>query len=871
MPLVMIFVFAYLMELNWVRRHTGTAIRAPTSSRLAFYLKVSLCLIVSSVILNQLRISRQVASLLLQTAEPAATSDLSDPASIRTASTPITIGEKKNTGDLAEVIPEPAVVRAAAIVRNASTTPGGGAMAASQSAIEIIPQITNRPMRKQQVPRSLVSPVNTTGLEMGDRWIAGVKEMLLQEESNRKSHLKPGKGRKKRRNEIKKSFKRVRKRFDNVTAGDVDDPARWHAVSREDYNTTLKQARASMDEMIAKVNTDCVLWLVPPDTMTALEVEANDRDRSNWMKDAGSRPLLRFQCGDGDEKDDRWQDDPCGSANLCLVRSDPLVWKAYYADAHYGKSHYNHTDLRRRFEHPLPREEPGGPRKSAILTMVDSVKYLRNAQRTGKKRRPMSYYIWECFLNKASYALRTNRELYIWIGSFEGDDATRSVLHHRNNEVVSKTFGADCKPTSSDKNVVHYYKPIAFGALFRKLRAEQHGTEEEHRVWFVDADIFFNAEAFSSDDDKNLSLDDYFGISPQASLLGSQNPSGKENNILINGGLLGMKASATAPADPFDDWILNLSALWWYCRCGERDQIALWLLLYATWSAESYGSPGGGLAYPRIVFENYIYAWVAVPLHSRVFLPRLREAWSTAAASSSSSGWSTVPTTTHDGKPLFDGGDGFLRNEHGGGVYTYPLELPHVLLLPLDPFAVNATTGPFTAASADAGFSTLGLVLKDQPEKRALLTHAKNRDHVCYDFCCWPYLIRSVDGNPLITKTKSKTTEDSVEEHNDQDTGATDEKSEEDDDSIVDNETAPSAEEQEEEEGQEQSPDEEDDDGNEELADIEGPSSSGEEEENEQSDTADQDIASAEDEKGNKNGGAEEYSSANEEANARTS
>ena len=623
----------------------------------------------------------------------------------------------------------------------------------------------------------------------GEQWKIAVRDKLKHELQKRFQgiHANSTKGQ-----EITRNFERLHKRVDEVKASEIYDQNYWHSVTPEGYKETLEKARSSMEEIVDDVYTDCILWLVPNPKSSVMEVETDDRNAKKEQKNQDAGPLIRFQCGGSSS--DHLREKPCRSANLCLVRSDPLQWRAYYESTSSNTvdsskkaivSRYNHTDLEHRFltsRKDNYDEDSTGPSRSAILTMVDTVNYLRTGtQTTGKKAR-VRHFIWDCFLNKASYAFRTNRDFYIWIGGFKGGKGdvnsvnantnATSVLHQRNTDILVRTFGSDCKPEDPNKNVVHYYKPVAFGALFRLLRSQkqqhrQGSSKGDHRVWFLDADVYFNKEAFPSprshkssnivqggidDESEPMSLDDYFALSPQASLLGSQNPSGKEGNILINGGLLGLRGSATEPDDPLDDWVLNLSSLWWYCRCGERDQIALWLLLYATWSAES--STIEKFAYPGVAFESYVFSWLTVIPHAWEFLPKLQSAWSrettgVASASSSSSSspndapiWKTTPTDTS----LFDGGEWFA-NKNRSGIYTYPLELPHVLLIPLDPFELppesskKETNYRLSQLQPRSDFY-LGIVRKNQPEKKALLTHSKNVRNVCYDIQCWPFVIR---------------------------------------------------------------------------------------------------------------------------------
>ncbi|KAL7546235.1 hypothetical protein ACHAWF_009570 [Thalassiosira exigua] len=568
------------------------------------------------------------------------------------------------------------------------------------------------------------------------KWFARVVRTKLKREEERK---KRAENRTVAMKTIRADFRRLHEKVDTIERDEVlNDPKRWHAVTKEGYRETVKLARASVDEAAASVHNECVLWLVPPSSPSSSDA---------------SDPELRFQCG---EDEDELREEPCAAANLCLVRSDAGAWRDHWRDD---------DELEKQLM-PKKKEEAddGGRRPSAILTMVDGVRYLRHG---GGETDPD--FIWRCFLNKASYALRTRRDFYVWIGKLDSE-----ILRERNVEVVERTFGSRCDYDAATDNSVNYYKPVAFEAFFRRTArgggADAADEDEERRVWFADADTLFDFWAFppaaAADDDENgateaeMSLDDYFDLSPQASLLGSQNPSQTDTPILMNGGLLGLRGRSPRDRDG-DDWIRDFSALWWYCRCGDRDQGALWLTLFATWSAESDdgggGSEGGGgggtaFAYPGAVFDHYVFARAGAFPHARSFLPKLREMWTgeTSAAARGASPWSTLPADAD----YFDGGDCFSHR----GRYSRPLELPHVLLLPLDHFEVPPSSGDNDRGQPPRKGRTdfpLGLARKDQPGKRALLSHTKH-GKPCDGLRCWPFVIQGDSNNLSPPKTKER-------------------------------------------------------------------------------------------------------------------
>ena len=721
--------------------------------------------------------------------------------------------------------------------------------------------------------------VNTN--KYGERWKVLVRKKLIEQELSRRRQIKKKNGSssssgsastkstmmKKKKQEtiqqLKLNFKRLHQRLHqiNVTK-DIDTVSNWHTVTPTLYQTLQRQAKQQIKAIVSSSSystSDCILWLQPPSltVLTAITVERDDLNHSILPKDKirHAGPVIKFQCGSASDSSNRLQDEPCNMSggNLCIVQTNLVLWNEYYHNDDNAKdstpyedeerSRYNYAQLYESILMTGERRRNNNNNKSVLLSLVDTIDYLKN---NGHR------YIWESFLNKASYALRTGHALYLWIGTFSDDadninninnddnvnvnstsssnDRTdinndndnnttinNNILHRREIETVSKSFGTRCAPEMEHTNTINYYKPIAFYALFQHLEQlpssslsstsdnddddddDDNIINDEHRIWFLDADMYFNEEAFpsiiadtvaaaninntnsNSDNEALQSLDDYFDLSSTASLFGSQNPSGKNKNILLNGGLLGMRrrlsssqqqhsSSSSIDDDDDDDWILDFAALWWYCRCGERDQIALWLLLFATWSYESCKNNKNNItattatgttftpytntttsihtttttassifSYPSVIFESYWSAWYGVMPHVRsVLIPTFIRQQRLSSSSS------------------FNGGMEFMKSSHGDRRFTYPLELPHVLILPLDPFDVSADHRQQHGVDGDVrergGITTnftIGIVKKDQSDKKALLSHFKDMYNTCYNFKCYPYLIRSEPIPPL--------------------------------------------------------------------------------------------------------------------------
>jgi hypothetical protein len=287
------------------------------------------------------------------------------------------------------------------------------------------------------------------------------------------------------------------------------DESLWISVSRKQYQAAVHNAHRAFDPLLDQVNTDCKM-IVSPTSLD--EIPSNHRT------------LVHFECKK------QMKNEPCtANANLCLV---------VLANSKDGNYQFSAS-------------------KTALLMLVDSMDYLLSK----------NDFAWKSFLNKAAYAYQSKRPFFMWIGHL-GDE--KNVLHGRENEAVYDAFGAACDPDFRPKqNSLHYYKSIAIAALFRK----QTLVPSFPTAFFLDADISFSDEAFlrmprsfknESYNSDTFGPEDYFEISPQASLWGSQNTNGY---IVMNGGLLGLRNTT---------WTHDFSALWWFTRCGHKDQRGEW-------------------------------------------------------------------------------------------------------------------------------------------------------------------------------------------------------------------------------------------------------------------------------------------------------
>jgi hypothetical protein len=149
---------------------------------------------------------------------------------------------------------------------------------------------------------------------------------------------------------------------------------------------------------------------------------------------------------------------------------------------------------------------------------------------------------------------------------------------------------------------MHYYKPIAFIVLL-ELLSSQSASSTTPSFLFLDADTEFTKLAFdrirvgqnnnttintgtTNDGDDVLGPESYLDLSSQVSIMATQNEKGK---MLLNSGIMLIRKIPTPLSQNSDSsstsFIHDFCALWWYTRCGHKDQLALWLIMFATFSA----------------------------------------------------------------------------------------------------------------------------------------------------------------------------------------------------------------------------------------------------------------------------------------------
>jgi len=489
-------------------------------------------------------------------------------------------------------------------------------------------------------------------------------------------------------------------------------------VSRDVYQQLVQKAHASVESVVKDVFTDCELHIVPG-------MQTDDEENKSWG--GKPKPKIQFMCfGD---KDPILQDNPCHTVNMCRVVLDENTWKE-----NMSNFTFNTTSTNSRIDSSIDHAK-----KSTLLMMVDSIEYMTETK------------LFKATINKASYAYRSNRPLYIWIGNLNQEE-----LNRREVASLEPAFGFKCA-SKELSNSNHYYKPVALLVLLDILSSSSASGES---IFLLDADADFSPGAFDRIDGVKINdqssegvdpvepmgPESYLDLSPQASLMAIQNTKGK---MLMNSGLMILRNTK---------WSKDFSALWWYGRCGGKDQLSLWLVLYATFSAWTTIAAGDGpsagteleaedpiqFAYPGQIFYEYNTASNKLFMHFRKYGYRLQGAWEAVSRQrqkvQSSNSIETedkdnydypIPTNTK----LYNGGypDGIQQK------FLAAMELPHVLILPLRSVSYNKTIDDTTRNGTISTVEKLLPVLKSE-DGNSFVTHSKSL-HSCTDGRCWPYVI----------------------------------------------------------------------------------------------------------------------------------
>ena len=417
----------------------------------------------------------------------------------------------------------------------------------------------------------------------------------------------------------------------------------WTTIDRTQYARTVAAAHQSIHDakILEEVYTACEVYLVPPPPVPPLP-NTTHTDESSTSSSSTSTilPQIKFRClGHGDNtytnstmhnetsqdasgsrkrrrsvRRDDLQDTMCHTVNLCLVvhHHDIINANRNRSSVDYDGDGRNTTNTHR---------NNTSNNSTAILMMVDSLQYIQKNPK-----------IHQALLNKASYSYLSQRQFYIWIGNLNQSilnrreyyyiNTTNPIDTNTNTNTITNTnndtdatiqtttkkknyngtiFGSKCSP-SRETNTMHYYKPIAFIVLL-ELLSSQSASSTTPSFLFLDADTEFTKLAFdrirvgqnnnttintstTNDGDDVLGPESYLDLSSQVSIMATQNEKGK---MLLNSGIMLIRKIPTTLSQNSDSsstsFIHDFCALWWYTRCGHKDQLALWLIMFATFSA----------------------------------------------------------------------------------------------------------------------------------------------------------------------------------------------------------------------------------------------------------------------------------------------
>lgn len=196
-----------------------------------------------------------------------------------------------------------------------------------------------------------------------------------------------------------------------------------------------------------------------------------------------------------------------------------------------------------------------GPGKLALLEVVDSLDYLFYGQEHKE------HYLWWSLINKAAYAKRTGRDLYLWVGG-----------------KVPETRKQSCDEKASN----HYLKPLASFALLSAQPAL-------HGLLFMDADAWFRP---TRKGDEVAQPESYMDMVPKADFVFTGGHQHKIFPILLNGGIYMVKNTHLGR---------KFLERWFALRCGAKDQGALWQAAFELLR----DVPGSKFTFDHSAFKTY--------------------------------------------------------------------------------------------------------------------------------------------------------------------------------------------------------------------------------------------------------------------------
>lgn len=257
--------------------------------------------------------------------------------------------------------------------------------------------------------------------------------------------------------------------------------------------------------------------------------------------------------------------------------------------------------------------------RRAMLSFATTAAYLASTQ-----RKQMT--LWSALASRAEWAAGYDMPYFLWIGIIDSQPPQESLVW--------------CNENSDESS--HVIKVLALMAML-ELQHSYDGILHPR----YDVVIYTDMDTMPVRSD--VSLDAYLDLDPDANIIASSNP---RQAIIMNSGVFFVRNTA------WSRWFLEG---WWNRRCGYKDQLSLWAVLFADWAKRVPEFA----ARPEL-FHNYTIARTEA-LGALVDIRR-----------------KTWPTLRSDRWPC-EGRCGQILASRS--CLVEPLSMPNVLLLPVAPFA----------------------------------------------------------------------------------------------------------------------------------------------------------------------------------------
>lgn len=352
-----------------------------------------------------------------------------------------------------------------------------------------------------------------------------------------------------------------------------------------------------------------------------------------------------------------------------------------------------------------PTAEPPDDTRTVLLIAIDQlrepglVRTGRGGVANGKKvvrGASSNLQAWPTLLNQASYAQATRRRMYVWVGDAQllgSPPPSRALSVHVNhgNNVTSALHGAAASGSDFAQQCTEPADatPIYHARILGMLALLMLEKPTVNAVLYVDTDVWFSDTARRGG---CCLLEAYGALAPSAEIIGAGNHYMRPNGVWLNSGVMLWKRS---------EWVHRMLSLWWSTRCGWNDQTALYVILFAAWQAETDGRVSIAASQLQSWASSMRHTLNAVRLHIDAghFPQSASQRWRNRTSL-----WERT---------------GGRRASNPCCAISRPLELPHLLILPLKDVAVD------TARVGSSGRTLPGFVGNQDPHGCVFMCHTK--------------------------------------------------------------------------------------------------------------------------------------------------